>query len=170
MCNVRQRSNVTDISKWVGRCFGKQQLGGGLHSRSPLRDIGLRDKRSGNTKLGELGTDEFDGGAKHGVRTNNVVATFEQTHAHQQNRRHTSRCSDSGLRAFHGRQTLLKAAHRWVAQARVGITLFLTCEPSCGHFGAGLDIAAGQKQGFRIFTVLARGHASMLGMGFCMPS
>ena len=100
MRHVGQGLNVANLGQGIGGRFGKQQTGVGLDGRLPFSHIGLRNKRGFHTKLGKLTANQFDGGAKQGVGANDMVATFEQAQAHQQDGRHAGRSRNASLRTF----------------------------------------------------------------------
>ena len=162
---IGQGLDVAHLGQRVGRRLDKEQTRVGAQRSAPGTQIGLRDKSGFHAKLGQIGTDQLDRRAEHGTRTQHMVTGLQQAHAHHQNGRHTRGGADGGLRAFQSGQTLLEAADRGVAIAAIGVAVFFTGEAAGSGLGVGLHIAAGQKQGFRVFPILAGSHGSALGQG-----
>ena len=117
MCNVCQRTDVTDFSQGIGRCFGKQQTSVWLNGLLPFRHVGLRHKRGLHTKLGEFAAQQFVCRAKHRVRAHHMVAILEQRHAQEQDGCHAAGCSHACLRTLKRSQSLFKTGHRGVGKA-----------------------------------------------------
>ena len=83
MRNFSQGFDVAHLGQGVGGCFSKQQTGVRLHGRLPFSHLSLRHKSRLHTKLGKFTANQFDGGAKHGVRANHMITAFEQAQTHQ---------------------------------------------------------------------------------------
>ena len=165
MRHIRQRGDIAHLGERVSGRFGKQQSGVGFDCGLPFTHIGLGNKGGLHTKLGKLTTNQLDSRPKHGVRANHMVATFEQSHAHEQNRPHAGGRANARFGALQSRQALLHAADRGVAQTGIGIALFFARKSTCRSGRVRLDISTGEIQGFRVFAVLAARHGGTHRLG-----
>ena len=167
-CAVRhigQGGDVAHLGQRIGGRFGKQQAGIGFDRRLPLTHIGLRHKGRLHAKLGKLAANQFDGGTKHRVRTNDMVAAFEQAHAHEQNGTHARSRANASFSPLQSGQALLHAADRGVAQTGIGIALFFTRKPTRRGGRIGLHITTGEVKRFRVFAILAARHSGTHRLG-----
>ena len=160
---VGQCLDVAHIGQRVGRCFGKQQLGGRPQGRAPFSDIGLRDKSGLDAEFAKQVANQPQRRAEHGTRTHHMVACLEQAHAHHENRTHAAGRAKGGFGAFECRQALLETGDRRVGGTRVGEAFFGAGKAPGRRFGVRLHEAAGQVQRFGVFAVLAFVHGNAHG-------
>ena len=152
---IGQGGDVADLGERIGGGFGQQQAGFGPNGCAPGCQIGLRHAGGSHAKARKLGPDQLEGGAKHGLRIDHMIARLEQGKADQREGRHARRRGQRGWAAFERGQALLEAGHGRAAAAAVGVAILLTSKAARGGGGAGLHKTAAQVQRFGVLAVLA---------------
>ena len=166
VCQISQRCDVAQIGQRIGGRFSKQQPRVGAQRCLPGSHVRLSDEGGFHAKTRHLAAQQLDGGAKHRLRGNDVVARLEHGQTHQQDGRHARAGGNGALSALHRRQAPLKAVHRGVGRTGIGVARLFQRKATCGAVAVTLHKAAGEVQRLAVFAPLAALHRFTHGQGF----
>ena len=167
--DLRDRGDVDDFERRIGRAFEEEQLGVRPHRRFPLCHVAPVDERRLDAVFRHQRFDHPAAGAEQRPRGHHMVARLHRAEKRGRDRRHARRGRPRILGAFERAHALFEHVDRRVGIARIDEARLVALEARLGRFRTVVDEALRQIHRLRRFAELRAHGRAMDELGGGLP-